>query len=76
MIIRYEEPGDNPKIRRVNEETFETREESDLVDALREEGAHVISLVAVKDERIIGHILFTQVIIKSRRTCYLALGLA
>ncbi len=61
MIIRREESADIPKIRRVNKEAFETQMEADLVDALREDGAVVISLVAIDKSEIIGHILFTKV---------------
>jgi len=43
MDIRYEKPGDISAIRRVNQAAFETGAEADLVDALREKNAHVIS---------------------------------
>ena len=61
MILRSEESADISKIRRVNKEAFETKTEADLVDALREDGAVVISLVAIDEGEIIGHILFTNV---------------
>jgi len=74
MIIRNEEPGDIKGIRRVNVEAFETKDEADLVDAIREEGAFVKSMVAVSDNEIIGHILFTPVTLNGFNIKILGLG--
>lgn len=40
---------------------FPTNAESRLVDALRENGKAIISLVAAQDQDILGHILFSSV---------------
>lgn len=74
MLVRNEETADIPKIRRVNEEAVETNMEADLVDALRADGAVVISLVAIKENEIIGHILFTQVSLEEFDTPILGVG--
>ena len=47
--FRTERSQDIAGIRKVHESAFETRAEADLVDALRDEKAHVISIVAIKE---------------------------
>ena len=61
MLIRAEQPGDWVAVHRVNESAFETHLEVDLVDALRRQEPAVLSLVAVRDEAIVGHIMFSPV---------------
>ena len=61
MNIRKEKDSDKEKIWKVNAEAFETEAEANLVNALRDSGISFISLVAEKDEEIVGHILFTPV---------------
>ena len=60
MIIRDETPKDVVAIRRVVAAAFKQAEEADLVDALRESGDTVITLVAEEGNEIIGHILFSK----------------
>lgn len=66
--IRPEQPEDIPAIHHLNERTFDTPDEANLVDRLRKEVDPCISLVAVDDSldggRVIGHILFTPVTIE------------
>lgn len=76
MDIRYEKPGDISAIRRVNQAAFETGAEADLVDALREKNDHVISMVAEKEDRIIGHIMFSPVTLTAGGAEITLLGLA
>ena len=59
--IRSEEAKDIDQIRAVLLLTFPTEAESNLVDALRASGKAVISLVAVRGEQVLGHILFSPV---------------
>lgn len=74
-IIRAEHPDDEAEIDRVEASAFPTRAEADLVRALRRSDARpIISLVAEVEARIVGHILFTPVIVESRPT-WTALGL-
>jgi putative acetyltransferase len=76
ITIRREGPEDAAGIRRVNEEAFGRQEEADLVDALRRRGACRVSLVALDDEQIIGHILFTPVTVEGMEPRPDAVGLA
>lgn len=60
-LIRHETPADILAIRAVNQAAFETGAEAALVDALRENGKFTLSLVAVVEGEIAGHILFTDI---------------
>ena len=59
--IRNEEPWDVDAVREILRATFPTDAESRLVDALRTNGKALISLVAVSDDEVVGHILFSEV---------------
>jgi len=61
MIVRSETPLDHPAVRAVNVAAFETAAEADLVEALREQAAPLVSLVAEVDGEVVGHLLFTPV---------------
>ena len=74
--VRQEVPCDVPAIREVYEAVPDMSAEADLVDALRDAGAHVVSLVAVQDGRVVGHILFTPVQIEAAPQGVAVLGLA
>ena len=76
MIVRREEPQDIAAIRFVNEQAFGGSVEADAIDQLRERGAATLSLVAVIDERVVGHLLFTPVTIESPDRSWPGLGLA
>ena len=65
MRIRPEEPGDIRAIHQVNRQAFETAVEASLVDALRRRAQPLISLVAVVDDEVAGHILFSPVTLSS-----------
>jgi putative acetyltransferase len=75
ITFRQEEPGDRLAIRHVNERGFGGREEADLVDALRQANAIVLSMVALDDKDIVSHILFTEVVITQADSQFTALGL-
>ena len=75
MNIREERPADAERIRAVNLAAFETSTEADLVDALRQHGAPIISLVAEDHASIVGHILFSPVMLVGEPTLAL-MGLA
>lgn len=74
-LIREEQPTDSAAIRRVNEKAFGRRDEAELVDTLRLHGAITLSLVAVVDDHIVGHILFSPVSIESTHSMCSAVGL-
>lgn len=67
LEIRAEIAGDAPFVHAVNVSAFPTRDEADLVDVLRDNADPVISLVAVQDGRIVGHIMFSPVELRSNR---------
>jgi putative acetyltransferase len=64
--IRPEQPGDADAIRAVHEAAFPTPAEGALVDALRHSGRLALSLVAVADGQIVGHIAFSPITIADR----------
>ena len=61
MNIRFEQINDIEQINNVHLIAFETDTEANIVDALRNAGVVLISLVAEKNGEIIGHILFSPV---------------
>ena len=58
-IIRPEEPGDIAAVHEINEKAFGQPTEAHLVDSIRDACPDAVSLIAVRDERIVGHIFFT-----------------
>ena len=59
--IRNEEEKHFDAVRDIMRAAFPTEAESKLMDVLRANGKSVISLVAVSDEKVLGHILFSPV---------------
>jgi putative acetyltransferase len=76
LCVRRERPEDIAAIRMVNTLAFGRSDEASLVEALRAGGKAVLSLVAVEDDCIVGHILFSPVTIASGDRILPALGLA
>lgn len=78
MIVRAEYAADCEAIRAVNVRAFGRENEGRLVDALRA-SAHFIpelSLVAVDEGRVVGHILFSRIHIRTPDRVVPALALA
>ena len=78
-IVRTELPEDVAEIRRVNELAFGRPAEANLVEALRTNGKSSLSLVAVEDNRVVGHILLSPVTVGSAEqadSTFRAVGLA
>ena len=71
MLIRDEEPADAAAIRALVAAAFGREAEAGLVDRLRRDGDGVISLVAVADGAVAGHVLLSRMSAPFR-----ALGLA
>ncbi|MCI0663834.1 MAG: N-acetyltransferase [Acidobacteria bacterium] len=65
ITIRPEGPQDIAAIHHVNEQAFKGNAEAELVDRLRAEKKLVISLVAVANGNVVGHIAFSRVEIDS-----------
>lgn len=59
MVIRPAGPEDHDAIRAVVAAAFGQPDEAMLVDALRADGDALVELVAVEDDAIVGHILFS-----------------
>ena len=59
IVVRHEQPEDIAAIRDVNRRAFGQDAEGAIVDALRANGASVLSLVATIDEAVVGHIMFS-----------------
>jgi putative acetyltransferase len=76
LIVRDDTPDDYAAIGHVNEAAFGTAEEADLVEALREDGAVLLSAVAVLDDEIVGHVLFSRMSIETATGGLQAVALA
>ena len=59
--IREEQPADAAAIREVNNLAFGQELEGNIVGALRTNGAAVLSLVATDHGRVVGHIMYSRV---------------
>lgn len=76
VMVRPEQTKDFDAVRELNLAAFPNAAEANLVDALRANGKATLSLVAVQDERIVGHILFSPVTLESNDGEDSVLGLA
>jgi putative acetyltransferase len=61
--IREERPTDVAGIRDVNRRAFGQDHEGNIVDALRSNGAALLSLVAIRDGRAVGHIMYSPLVV-------------
>jgi putative acetyltransferase len=61
--IRDEGPDDVAAIHAIHTLAFGREQEGNLVDALRQNGAARLSLVATANEQIVGHILYSPITI-------------
>lgn len=59
--IREERADDVAAIREVNKRAFGQDQEGNIVDALRSNGAALLSLVATLDGQVVGHILYSPI---------------
>ena len=78
-MIRSEARADIQSIRSLTEAAFDGVEHSSqtegaIIDALRQAGALSISLVAEQDDRIIGHVAFSPVLIDGEERGWFGLG--
>lgn len=76
LIIRRENPEDISVVRHVNKRAFGGPHEAALVDALRKAARPFVSLVAVKDDQVVGHISFSPAMIEGGGSVGPAMGLA
>jgi putative acetyltransferase len=75
ITIRREREDDAADIRRVHEKAFKGSIEANVVEALRERGAVTLSLVAERDGKVVGHILFSPVDIREDSSTHPAVAL-
>jgi len=61
MLIRQEQKGDWGAVYRINASAFDTTQEAELVNSLRNQASPIVSLLAEIDGQIVGHILFSPV---------------
>jgi putative acetyltransferase len=73
--IRLERADDAAAVRAVNEQAFGQPTEANLVERLRQTCDAALSLVAV-DDAVVGHILFTPVVVESDGRQIVGMGLA
>jgi putative acetyltransferase len=76
MQVRPEQASDLEAIREVNRLAFGQQDEGRLVDALRDGGYARLSLVAEDGGRVIGHLLFSDLPIRTEGGTVGALALA
>lgn len=76
LLIRPEQPKDFSIVFEIHARAFGRPEEAQLVEALRRVANPQISLVAVRDVQVVGHIFFSPVAIEGQRSSMQALGLA
>jgi putative acetyltransferase len=76
LFIRGEQAEDIAAIREVHQLAFGRPHEAALVDALRASRKVTLALVAVEDDRVVAHILFSPVTIDSGDRTPSAVGLA
>jgi putative acetyltransferase len=81
LAIRNERPGDEQLIRDLTIAAFAGSElghngEAELVDRLRHSCPEMVSLVAEVDDLLVGHILFTPVVIEGGSRQLRGMGLA
>ena len=62
-LIRAERPADHAAVRQLHLAAFESAVEADLVEQLRARASPLVSLVALEDGAVVGHILFSPVTI-------------
>lgn len=74
--IREEQSEDIRVIRKVNERAFGQPKEADVVDELRRNCNDLLSLVAVAQNQVVGHILFSPATIESEDRIVRGVGLA
>ena len=66
MIIRPEQTHDHQDVFNINAAAFDTNAEARLVEALRKDAYPIISLVAEVDHQVVGHIMFSPVMLNGR----------
>lgn len=76
LNLRPERPADLAAIKHINDLAFGRAEESGLIDDLRQAGALTLSLVALADGELVGHLSFSPVTVEAPTGAYPAQSLS
>ncbi|TYR29673.1 N-acetyltransferase [Mesorhizobium microcysteis] len=76
VTIREAAEADRDAIRAVEEAAFGQPDEARLVDALVADGDDVLELVAERDGEILGHVLFSRLMVETANRSFAAVALA
>jgi putative acetyltransferase len=76
VTIRQEQEGDIEEVRKLNEMAFDGPAEARVVDKLRQICDDCLSMVAVEDDKIVGHIMFSPATIENGKNVIRGMGLA
>ncbi len=74
--IRFERPKDIDEVRLLNHKAFVQPVEGRIVDKLRKSCNGILSLVAISNNKVIGHIMFSPVTIETQSGVIEGMGLA
>jgi putative acetyltransferase len=75
VTIRWETAVDAEKVYAVEAAAFGRPAEAELVQKLQQAGVDTISLVALLDDELVGHVLFSPVTVKSEAGVFTAVAL-
>lgn len=75
-IIRREQPQDIPEIRQLHIRASGQEQEASIIDKLRKNCDSILSLVALSDGKVVGHILFSPAVIEGKHGRLVGTGLA
>ena len=76
IIVREEQQSDIEPIRAVNTRAFGQSGEAELVEKLRDDCRNLLSQVAVIEDKVVGHILFSPATIETGEKTIHGMGLA
>jgi putative acetyltransferase len=76
ITIRPEQPDDIPTVRALNETAFGQPAEAGIVDSIRTTCPDAVSLVAVDNGQVVGHIFFSPVFASGESGTVQGMGLA
>jgi putative acetyltransferase len=74
--VRFERPEDIDEVRLLNDKAFGQILEGRIVDNLRKSCNEMLSLVAILNNKVVGHILFSPVTIETQKGVIEGMGLA
>ncbi len=76
ITIRVENKDDLITIKEINNKAFGQPEEGNIIDKIRASGSQILSLVAEIDQKIVGHIFYSEAEIEHDNERIIGMGLA